>query len=306
MTRSTVLVTGSNGFVGKYMVRELVSRGFQVVCFVKNGTSEAVLHGLDVEIRRGDICDKDSVIRAVAGTQAVIHLAAAVGSPDPLTNYAVNVDGARHLVEACEVNGVARIISYSSISAMRERTGAYGRSKKEAESILLRSGRDVTILQTEMIYGNGSRGLHKIIAQIQAYPFFIPIVGTGEILRQPVYVRDIVGLTADIIDNPLSFRRSYSVAGKNRVTMREFVLMIAAELGVRKRIFPIPKHVALGVAHVFEKVFRIPPFTVDNMLGLVASTDVDITPAIRELGFKPTSIDVGLKRAVYELKRDIL
>ena len=305
MTQQKILVTGSNGFVGRYMVRELLSRGFQVVCLVQHGTSTAVLDGLDVELRWGDMRDKDSVIKAVAATQSVIHLAAAVGDPDPKANSDVNVGGAHHLVEACKTNGVPRIIGYSSVSATRSQVGAYAQSKKESEPIFLSSGADATIIRPEMIYGNGSKGLQKIIRQVEAYPFFIPMVGRGSIWRQPIYVRDIVKLTVDIIDNPLSFNKAYDVGGITRATMRDFVRMIAKELGTRKRFFPVPKPIALGIAYSLEKLLKNPPFTLDNMLGLTVSSDFDTTPATQDLHFESIPLEIGVKKAIHELKENI-
>jgi NADH dehydrogenase len=306
MGQERILVTGANGFVGKYMVRELLSRDYEVVCFIQPGTSEEPLSGLDIELKWGDLRDKDSLIPAVAGAQAVIHLAAAVAVPDPRTNFEVNVTGVQHLMDVCKLNDVERVIAYSSISAKRQRAGAYAHSKKQSESILSDSQAHVTIFRPDLIYGNGSGGLRKIIKQVKAYPLFIPMVGKGEIIRQPVYVRDIVKLTADVIPNPTSFNKAFDVGGETPIRFRELVLMIADEFGVNKTIFPIPRWTAKLVAYALEEISPNPAFTSDNVLGLIESTDFDAAATIRELSFTPTPLRAGLKRAIHELSKDIV
>ena len=77
--KKIILVTGSNGFVGKFMVRALFEAGYKVKGLVLPGTNLDALNGLSMDIAYGDIRDTQMVENAVKGTQAVIHLAAAVG-----------------------------------------------------------------------------------------------------------------------------------------------------------------------------------------------------------------------------------
>ena len=305
MAGDKILVTGANGFVGRHMVRELLPRGFEVVCFLWDQDGQRPFDGLDVELRWGDLRNRDSLVRALAGTQVVIHLGAAVSVPDPRINHEVNVVGTRNLMEACAINGVERVIAYSSVSAKRHQAGAYAQSKKQSEAILFDGPAGVTVFRPDIIFGNGSGGLRKIIGQIRAYPLVIPMVGNGAILRQPVYVRDIVRLTADTIDIPRSFGKAYDVGGPSKIAFRDFVLMVAEEIGVRKKLLPIPKWMAMGVARSLEKFSSHPTFTSDNVLGLIEPTDFDSTATMEELGFKPTALRTGLKRAIHELTENI-
>ena len=132
------------------------------------------------------------------------------------------------------------------------------------------------------------------------------MVGRGDIIRQPVYVRDIVRLTADVIDRSESFHKAFDIGGGTEVSIREFVLLVAAELGVTKTLLPIPKWAAKLVAYTLERTLTNPPFTSDNVLGLIESTDFDTTAAMQQLSFEPTPLREGLKRAIYELNENIV
>src|ERR1051325_3836319 len=73
-----VLVTGATGFVGGYVVRELVVRGYEPVCLVRNPErlGEKVPSGIRGKVAsvRGDLHEWEALTRAAAGCQAAIHL----------------------------------------------------------------------------------------------------------------------------------------------------------------------------------------------------------------------------------------
>ena len=116
----TVVVTGASGHVGANLVRALVSQGRPVRSIVH--VSHRALEGLDTEIARGDIRDPEFLGEAFDGTDVVYHLAASISlSADSWASLeAINVNGTRHVVEACLRAGVRRLVHFSSIHAMTQ------------------------------------------------------------------------------------------------------------------------------------------------------------------------------------------
>lgn len=120
----TVLVTGGAGYVGVPLCQELLTSG----CAVR--ALDALVHGqemvarelerLGVEVVRGDIRDADARGRALAGADAVVHLAAIVGDPacarDPEFSQAVNVEGAEALILDARAAGIGHIVFVSTCS----------------------------------------------------------------------------------------------------------------------------------------------------------------------------------------------
>jgi nucleoside-diphosphate-sugar epimerase len=111
MSASTVLVTGGTGFLGSYVVEDLIDAGHDVVAYDLS-TDDHILRKLgvagDVTIRRGDVSDSTDVIRAVAETGAthVIHLAALLTNTareNPRTALDVNVAGTNNVLEAARI-----------------------------------------------------------------------------------------------------------------------------------------------------------------------------------------------------------
>lgn len=125
-----ILITGGAGFIGCHLATELLERNYHVR--VLDGLSPQV-HGnsgapinlaREAEFFRGDICDADAVVKALAGVDAVFHLAAAVGVGQSMYQIAgytrINNLGAATLCEAVSRNRVERLIVASSMSVYGE------------------------------------------------------------------------------------------------------------------------------------------------------------------------------------------
>jgi dihydroflavonol-4-reductase len=113
-----VAVTGASGHIGANLVRELLGRGFEVVALVRQ-TGRA-LDGLDVTRVDGDILDISSLCSAFAGVEQVYHLAAHVSiqSGENQKLQAINVEGTRNVIAACQSVGAATLVHFSSIHAL--------------------------------------------------------------------------------------------------------------------------------------------------------------------------------------------
>jgi dihydroflavonol-4-reductase len=72
-----VVVTGANGHIGSNIVRQLVEGGDEVTAFVRPRSDRRALDGLAIDIREGDILNRESVAAAVDGAEVVMHASAA-------------------------------------------------------------------------------------------------------------------------------------------------------------------------------------------------------------------------------------
>ena len=118
MTRA--LVTGGTGFIGGHVVRALLAEGVEVRALVRAGSGAGRLAGLAVEQVEGDLRDRESLRRAVAGVEVVFHVAALyeLARQDRARIFEVNVEGTRALMEAALAGGVERVVHTSSTAAV--------------------------------------------------------------------------------------------------------------------------------------------------------------------------------------------
>lgn len=104
----TVLVTGATGFVGGFVTRRLLDRGWRVRGLVRSGTDLP-----EVEWVAGDLSDPASLHAAVSGVDAVVHAAASF-SMDFQESARINLDGTRALLDAALEHGVGRFVHIST------------------------------------------------------------------------------------------------------------------------------------------------------------------------------------------------
>jgi NADH dehydrogenase len=292
-----ILVTGASGFVGNYLVPALIRAGHEVVCLVRPTSDLSGLQGLDVKLVQGDITDKEALLIALDGVEAVVHLAG-VNVPDLEICRRVNVEGVRLLIKACRERGVRRVVANSTVSATREHLGAYGLTKKQGEELWRDSGLDVTILRFSLVYGPGAKGIFaKLLGYVKTFPA-VPIIGPGTFEVQPVHVGDVVDAILRCLENGETVGKTYVLAGREPTTMNQLIDLMLAELGKRKPKLHIPVPLAMLMARAMALVLPNPPLTVDNILGMNQPTDYDIAAAERDFGFEPVSLREGLRRTL--------
>src|SRR5262249_12133205 len=114
-----IAVTGATGHVGANLVRTLVDGGHHVRALAHAGNRRG-LEDVGCEFVDGELLDRASLARAFLGCERVFHLAARISTVpgDDEIVHAINVDGTRNVVAACEEARVGRLVHFSSIHAL--------------------------------------------------------------------------------------------------------------------------------------------------------------------------------------------
>ena len=181
------LVTGGGGFVGGAVARMLRARGDEVRSFARG--DYPALRALGVDVVRGDLGDRDAVMRATAGVDVVFHVGAKAGVWGSLESYRrANVDGTAHVIAACRAHGVGRLVFTSSpsvvfddgdLEGVDERApyptrflAHYPATKAEAEQAVLAAngpGLATVALRPHLVWGPGDQHLvPRIVARAKA------------------------------------------------------------------------------------------------------------------------------------------
>jgi len=206
----TFLITGATGFVGRRVAEILLAEGEGVRALVRTPAKAQDLAGKGAEIVAGDLVDGESVRRAVAGTDVVLHCGAAIGPH--LTGrqqFETNAGGVRNVFEAVRREGRGRVVSVSSAMVLGTRdlrpatdetpprvaNDPGADSKIEAERIArgyMEDGVSAVIIRPPLVYGPGDPyNIPKFAAVLQEETFrfvgsrgnVVPIVHVDDIAR---------------------------------------------------------------------------------------------------------------------------
>lgn len=320
--KEKILVTGASGFVGSAVARKLVEAGFSVRALVRGTSPRAHLAGLGLDFFEGDLRDRKSVERAIAGMRYVFHVAAdyRLWARDPSEIFASNVEGTRNLMEEAMRAGVERVIYTSSVATIALRTdgmaadetsplredqgiGAYKRSKIAAErlveAMVAERGLAAVIVNPSTPIGPGDvrpTPTGRII--IEAAKGRIPaFIDTGLNL---VHVDDVAsGHLAALRHGKIGER--YILGGQD-VLFSQMLRDIAGLVGRRAARVRLPWRALIPVAFVAEAVANVTgrePFaTLDGVYMAKYRMFFVSTKAEQELGYRSRRYTEGIDDAV--------
>ena len=174
-----VFLTGATGFVGHHVAEALAADGHELRLLTRKSSNLANIEGIRGETVVGDLLAPESLKSAIAGCDAVVHVAAdyRLWIPDPAAMYKANVEGTRALLRLAREAGVRRFVYTSSVATMHFRSdgivinedtpvaladmvGHYKRSKFLAEIEALRAaaeGQQVMVLNPTTPIGPNDR-----------------------------------------------------------------------------------------------------------------------------------------------------
>jgi dihydroflavonol-4-reductase len=326
-----LLVTGGTGFLGEHLVEALVGQGAAVRVLARSRSP--VLEALGVEVVRGDVtAADDGLARAVAGCEAVFHLAGVVSrDPDDAQRMMrTHVDGTRWVIEAMAAAGVRRLVvaSTSGTVAVSNREEVLDERAGYAEELVAGWPYYVSkIYQERLAFGlGGERGLEVVAVNpsLLLGPGDRRRSSTGDVQRflrgqiptiprggiNFVDARDAAAATAAALTRGRPGER-YLLGGPNW-TMKELFDRLARVAKVRGpwlRLPPRWDRLSRGVASAVEHVYRArgkePP--IDRISVEMAEHWwwFDSSKAADQLGFEARDPQLTLHDTVGYLRRDL-
>ncbi len=298
-----IFVTGANGLLGRALCHVLDQAGHQVVRCVRTSISPW-------EVSVGDLNKSTDWSEALGqNTDVVVHLAGQVPLTDgavgpPGDRYAkVNTLGTVNLARQCAQHGVKRFIFVSTVKVLGEGKSepyqdtdlavpadAYAISKWEAEQALWQvaaeTGMEVVIFRPPLVYGPGVKG--NFLRLMQAIDRRRPLpLGGIQNQRSLIYLGNLVDVIRLCLTHHKAAGKTFLVSDGDDVSTPELVRRIAAALGRRPFLLPVPVSWMRLTGRALGK-----QAAVDRLLG---SLCLDITPLREELDWTPPyTMQVGL------------
>jgi len=328
MEKELSLVTGANGHLGNNLVRLLLEKNIEVRASVRDTNKKKPFAGLDCQLVRSDLTDKDSLVKAFAGVTNLYAVGAAfkMWAKDPEREiYDTNVNGTRNLFEAAQIRGVKNILYVSSVAALdftklpaREDNGYNGdrrnwyyNSKNDSDKLALKLGaeygiRTVLILPSAMIGGVAHKLSYSNRLTWQILNGEIPV--DTNITLNWIDVKDVAQGAYDAMMKGRNGER-YILANEKHYSIQDSVreaAILYPELKLKTPV-KVPKSLLYIIAGAMEfgsKITSKEPLLqrqyLDMFYGL--KQDYDISKARAELGFEPKPSQQALAEAFRYLR----
>lgn len=310
-----VFVTGGGGFLGRYVVKDLLAEGHSVVSFQRSAHPE--LARLGVTVVRGSITDGAALSAAMRDCDAVIHIAAIAGVWGPAANYYnINVSGTDRVLEAMDANRISRLVYCSSPSVVfngssfegeneslpygNEWTSVYPTTKAIAEQKVLAWGRSgkgrVIAVRPHLMWGVGDPHLFPTVIE-RVKSGRLRIIGSGKNRVDTTRVENAAAahiLALNALDKERAVNRAYFVSQSEEFLLWDWMNDVFEAIGLEPVKKRVPYPLAYGLGAVLELIWRlrgikkVPPMTRFVARAMAKSHWFSIEAARQELGYDPS------------------
>jgi dihydroflavonol-4-reductase len=317
-----VFLTGATGFVGSHVARCYADAGAELRLLTRSSSNLSAIEGMAAEVVVGDLREPQSLRTAVAGCDAVVHVAAdyRLWVRDPKSMHAANVDGTRELLRIAREEGVRRFVYTSSVATMGFRKdgtivdenspvsiddmiGDYKRSKflGELEAVkAAQAGQEVIILNPTTPIGAGDSKptpTGRIVVDFlnKRFPAYVDtglnLVDVGEVARMHLVA----------LEKGTSGER-YILGGEN-LTLKQILDRMSSITGLPSPTMKVPNAVAMAFAF-FDENFtgrllgKEPRATIEAVRMGQKMMFASSAKAERELGFRVLPVYSALRAAI--------
>jgi nucleoside-diphosphate-sugar epimerase len=305
----SILITGTNGFLGLSLFEKIISQGFNVKGSTRTDCS--LIAGAQTFVM-GELNDANDWQAALKAIDVVVHLAARVHvmrdeAADPLAEFRrVNVEGTLNLARQADKAGVRRFVFISSIGVNGAETynhpftevaevaphSPYAISKYEAEiglrQLAEKTGLEVVIIRPPLVYGPFAPGNFGSLAHWLLRGLPLPL-GSVDNRRSFVALDNLVDFIITCINHPAAANQTFLVSDGEDLSTTELLQRMGRALGKPARLIPLPVELMTFAANLLGK-----GAVAQRLFG---SLQVDSSKARDLLGWKPVvTVDEALHK----------
>jgi len=285
-----VALIGGTGYVGSYIIDELIKNDYVPRLLVRNGSEQKIIQSDKCEIVTGCIDDEDAIKETLKECHAVIYLIALIRefSKKGLTNEKLQFQGSDRVAQIAKSIGVKRFLLMSALGASPDPIGSkYMQAKHLSEQAIKNTDLDWTIIRPSSLFGDPRGGgrpefcmmLDKLMLNLVPYPKFLPFpapsfftglnpLDSGNYALSMVHVKDVASIFIKILSDKESFGQTIEVGGAREVSWNEIVKSIAFVTGQKVFMLPAPIFLVSTIAGLFDR-FEWFPAGKDQLNDLV-------------------------------------
>ncbi len=280
------ILTGANGFTGRYVCIELIRKNVPFIALLRPNTDPNWLIKHSIKYRFADINNLQELLHGMKSCDTLINVAS------------IGFGAAPILIKACQKLGIKRAIFVSTTAIFTKLNSSSKSIRLDAEHKITQSRLNFTIIRPTMIFGSkDDRNIFRLIRWINNYPI-IPVFQNGEGLQQPVFVEDVAWAIVESINNPNTKNKIFNLAGPKAIKLKKMIDIISKKLG--KRTIQISINANLAILFIrFMNLLNIKILVSEEQVKRVIEDKIFSNKRAKELiNFNPKSFDFVISKEV--------
>ena len=292
-----VAVFGGTGFVGQYVIDELLNQSHDVKALVRIGSESKLGSISKIESVFGNVSSPESIEETLSGCDAAINLIGLIREfpSKGITFEDLHFQSAKRVIHAAEKAGVKRFILMSA-NGVKPNGTPYQSSKWLAEQVLKGSTLDWTIFRPSLIFGD-PRGRVEFCSQLRDDMLSLPIPAplfhrglipknAGEFEMSPIHVKNVATFFVAALSKESTFGKRYDLGGADTFTWKQLIKQIATGVGKIKWTMPAPVFPIKMAAGMLDR-FSFFPITKDQLTMLLEGNTCDSKEVFEEFKIDP-------------------
>tara|TARA_B100001287_G_C22649274_1_gene514352 strand:+ start:342 stop:1241 length:900 start_codon:yes stop_codon:yes gene_type:complete len=280
-----VLVTGANGFTGRFVCLELKKRGIPLIALLRDSNQSEWMDINKIPYRVADINNSSALSLAMSSCSVLLNVAS------------IGFGATPSILRACNKSGIKRVVFVSTTAIFTKLNAKSKAIRVKAEEDIMKSDLDWTILRPTMIFGTpNDRNIIKLIRYLDRMPF-IPVFGTGKFLQQPVYVKDVAWSIVQVINNEKTFKNHFNISGSEPIIFNYLIEKVSEGLNLSRKIIHLPLFLVVFIRLL--EFFKIKlPINSEQIYRLNENKNFSYLKAKKTFNYKPTKFLEALKSEI--------
>ncbi len=328
MENYVVTIFGGSGFIGRHLVRKLITKGAIVRVAVRDPEDARYLMTMgnvgQVVPIAANVRDEASIRAAVNGAKVVVNLVGILSESGQQDFYNIHTQGASNVARAAADLGVQKFVHVSAVGANAGSASRYAQTKIAGEIAVKSEFNDAIIIRPSVVFGSED-SFFNLFSGLARFSYFLPVFGcpvlpkpsffqNGRALEidfygnggtkfQPIYVGDVAASICAAIDSDIANGQVYEIGGPIVYSSVEIMQLILKHIGRKRILLPIPFWPLKIVGWLLQKL-PSPLLTYDQVLQLKVDNVVSSqAKTLADLGINATPVETVLPRYLTRFKK---
>ena len=263
-----ITILGGTGFVGLSIINRLAGTDSNITVITRNREkNKKILVYPRVSLVEANVNNAGELASYTKKTDVLINLIGILNEKGHSGRgfRKSHSDLARHILNACKVNHIKRILHMSALNADSKGPSHYLRTKGEAESYLMTYGKriaNITIFRPSVIFGKKDSFILRFSNLLDYTPFLFPLA-CHNAKFSPVHIDELANFIVNAIQDIKSFGKAYNLCGPKVYSLKEIVELIIVTKNRNIKVIPLSNSMSKLQATIMEFVPG-KPFSIDN------------------------------------------